>query len=253
VLAPLQRESTAGLRLDSYPGAHALVVRPVGTLTTESYLGLRDDLLGFAAQEPPAIVVDLDGMRVVNPSVLAVFSTVWMRIDDWPGVSMALVAARQPLRALLDASAVPRFVPTFRSVADALQALGALPRRRREVYLSCDPASVRRARRVVEQACREWEMPGIATEAPLVAAELTTNMVRHARSDGCLRIELRGRMLTISVLDADLCPPRVRPPHERRDGGRGMVLIAELSQAWGWAPRAQGGKVVWATLAVPSC
>lgn len=141
---------------------------------------------------------------------------------------------------------------TYRSVAEALATLEAAPPlRRREVPLSCDMTCARHARRVVEQTCHEWALPDIVADATLVACELTENIIRHARSDGWLRLELRDGMFTIAVADADPGTPRLRPPHERQDGGRGLVIVAELSRAWGYAPQPQGGKVVWATLAVP--
>lgn len=243
---------TSALRLDSFPTAGALVLRPVGVLTALTYSELREGLLTCAAQEPPALVVDLDSMRAKKVTSLAVFPAVRMRIDNWPGVPMMLAAERQPLRSLLESSAVPWFVPTYRSVANAVEAMHAAPRRRRrEVALSCEVASGRRTRAVVEQTCHEWRVPGIAADAVQVASELTENIIRHARSDGWLRLELRGGALTIAVGDADSRPPRVCPPAERHGSGRGLVLVAELSRAWGYAPRAEGGKVVWAVLRVP--
>lgn len=240
---------TCDLQLDHrYQDATALVVRPVGVLTLESYRGLRDALLKCAAQDPPAIVIDTDSMRTSDKSALAVFPAVWMRISDWPGVPMALVSARQPLCTLLDLSAVPRVVPTFRSVADALRALPS--RRRRTMQLRCEPTSPRLVRQVVEQTCRQWGIPGTAEEAVLVVSELTENMIQHARSDGWLRLELRGQILTIAVADADPRPPRLCPPEKRQGGGRGLVLIARMSRRWGSAPQPRGGKVVWATLVV---
>ncbi len=239
---------TTGLRLDTYSVGNALVMRPVGVLTADTAGWLREELLHCAAEEPPAIVVDLDSMRVAEASVLTVFPTVSKHISGWPGVPLVLVAAHEPLRTLLR-SPVHRFVPIYHSVADALD---ATPHgRQRRVQLACDLASVRQARGVVEQTCHEWRVSGIVTDAVLVASELTENMIRHARSDGWLCLKLRGNLLTVAVADADSRPPRLRPLDERRDGGRGLVLVAALSQAWGTAPRFPGGKVVWAVLTVP--
>lgn len=240
---------TTGLRLDNYSVDGALVVLPVGVLTADTSLWLRDELLERAAEQPPVIVVDLDRMRATEASVLAMFSTVSNHISAWPGVPLVLVAARQPLRTLLHASSVHRSVPIYHCVTDALDAIPH--RRQHKVALACDLASVRLARGIVERTCHEWGLPGVVTDAVLVASELTENMVRHARSDGWLCLQLRGDLLTIAVADADSRSPRLRPPHERRDGGRGLVLVAALSRTWGTASRLPGGKVVWAVLAVP--
>lgn len=145
---------------------------------------------------------------------------------------------------------VPWFVPTCRSVAQALEALEDAPSRRRLLPLSCERDCGRLARRVVEQTCHEWGVPQIAGDAMLVASELTENAIEHARSAWLLRLELRRGRFTIAVTDADPRPPRLRLPHERREGGRGLVLVAELSRVWGYALRGQHGKVVWAVLTV---
>jgi anti-sigma regulatory factor (Ser/Thr protein kinase) len=168
-------------------------------------------------------------------------------------VPLVLAGARQPLNALLDVSAVPRFVPTYRTVSEALEGLRADPRRlRRQMQLSYDPVSPRLVRRLVEQVCQEWGIAGMATDAMVVASELTDNMVYHARSDGWVRLELRSNTLTVAVADADPNPPRLRVPGLRAAGGRGLVLVDKLSRTWGTASRLPEGKVVWAVLTVPA-
>ncbi|HEX2301369.1 MAG TPA: ATP-binding protein [Pseudonocardiaceae bacterium] len=240
------------LRLHIYRGATAVVLRPVGELGPHSCTELRDGLLKWAAQEPPAIVVDLDSVRVSTRTSLMVFPAVWTCISDWPEVPMVLVANRQPLRTLVETSTVPWFVPCYRSVAQALAALEQTPpRRRRRVSLTCDLDCARRTRRLVEQTCHEWGVPEIAADATVVVSELTENVMKHAGSTGSLRLELRRGMFTIAVTDTEPRPPRLCQPQERRSGGRGLVLVAELSRAWGYAPQDQGGKVVWAVLTVP--
>lgn len=228
-----------------------VVLRPVGELSAKSYELLRDGLLKSAADEPTAIVVDLARMHATTRSLLAVFPTVLDRISNWPGVTLVLAAAGQPLRALLDSSTVSRFVSTYRSVPEALESLNAAPRRRRrEVQLPCDPASARLARRLVTQTCQEWDIPEMAADAMVVASELVDNMVQHARSEGRLRLDLRRNRLTVAVTDADPGLPQLRVPGLRAAGGRGLVLVDKLSRNWGTAAQHGGGKVVWAVLTV---
>ncbi len=244
---------TPRLQLDAHIRGRTLVVQPVGELAPETYERLRDELLLHAAEEPAAIVVDLACMQAAIPSLLTVFPTVGDRISDWPGVPLVLAAPSQGLRSLLNVSAVPRFVPTYHTVSEALRGLEAAPHRhRRQVQLPCDPASARLARRLVAQTCREWEIPAIASDAMVVASELTDNMVYHARSDGWLRLGLRSNMLTVAVADADPRPPRLRVPGLRAAGGRGLVLVDKLSRKWGTASRLPDGKVVWAALTIGS-
>jgi hypothetical protein len=241
---------TAMLRLDVFAGDQALVVRPVGALTWETYPALRDGLLKCATQEPAAVVVDLDSMSA-DPSTLTVFSTVCLRITDWPGIPLVLASARQPLRACLDASSVPHFVPTHRSVAAALESLRIPPpRRRRQVTLPDDATCIGHARRVVQQTCDDWRINQITVEATQVVSELAENALVHAGSARWLRLELRGRTLTVAVTDPEPREPRLRPTDQRKAGGRGLVLVAALSRAWGSTPQPQGGKTVWAVLTI---
>lgn len=240
--------TTAPLLLDTHLHDHNLIVRPVGELTPKTYEQLRDGLLQLAAEEPAAIVIDLTSLHTTTTSLLMVFSTVHDRINHWPGVPLVLAAPPPPLRTLLDAAAVTRFVPTHPTVTEALQALHAAPCRcRRQIPLPYHPANARLARRLVEQTCHQWGIPDLAPEAVIIASELTDNMVSHAHSDGWLRLELHHNTLTIAVADAEPRPPRLRIPDLHTTGGRGLVLVDKLSRTWGSAPRPDG-KVVWATL-----
>ena len=94
---------------------------------------------------------------------------------------------------------------------------------------------------------------GLSTEleerAALVVSELATNAVVHARgllyvriwyAHGCLRLEVADR--------SEVAPkPGPGPGSGAAMSGRGLMIVAALTKAWGWAPR-DGGKVVWAEL-----
>jgi anti-sigma regulatory factor (Ser/Thr protein kinase) len=245
--------TTSALFLESYLQGGTLMVRPMGELNPRTYERLRDGLYQYAAQEPAAIVVDLASMQAATGSLLTVFPMVHDRVRDWPGLPLVLAAPRQPLRALLDANAVSRSVPTYHSVHEALEGLNAAPPRRRiQVRLACDLASSRMARQLIRRICREWGIPGVSANAAVVASELIDNMVHHARSEGQLRVELCRNSLTISLADADPRLPQLRVPGLREVGGRGLVLVDKLSRTWGTASRPGGGKVVWAVLTVPA-
>lgn len=229
-----------------------VVARPSGRLGLTTYAQLRDGLLKAVSDEPRGLVVVLDGLAVTEVTALSVFATVWLRVVDWPGVPMVLVAGRDPVRALLAASAVPRFVPTFDDLPAALDAVGRpAARRRQQVPLGDGPGIGRRARRVVRETCTAWGVAQVARDAAVVASELAENAGRHARGPRWLRLELRRGMLTVAVADADPTPARVRPVDQPVPGGRGLVLVDALARTWGQAARLDGGKVVWAVLRVP--
>lgn len=182
---------TSTLRIDHQVLDGALVVSPVGRLDVSTYPQLRDALLKLAAEVPRALVVDLDGVEAELVTSLSVFPTVWMRASSWPGIPLLLVSGCDPVASLLQASAVPRFVPTHPSVAEALAAVSDPPRRRRaELELPCDPMSSRWARGWLRDIYAEWDL-GAPDVAVLVASELVENATWHACSPSVLRLELR--------------------------------------------------------------
>jgi hypothetical protein len=54
--------------------------------------------------------------------------------------------------------------------------------------------------------------------------------------------------LHIGVGDGDPRLLRLVTPAPEAEGGRGLWLVEQLSQAWGVHPHPAGGKVVWCTL-----
>ncbi|QMU75702.1 ATP-binding protein [Streptacidiphilus sp. PB12-B1b] len=91
-------------------------------------------------------------------------------------------------------------------------------------------------------------------DADLVLTELIANAVNASPvsvSLGLL-VHLVASGLLISVFDQSSGVPRLKCPDplELDEGGRGLLLVAELSQAWGWHPVATG-KVVWVMLSLP--
>ncbi|MEV4611306.1 ATP-binding protein [Kitasatospora sp. NPDC049258] len=122
-------------------------------------------------------------------------------------------------------------------------------------WLPRRPRSARAARRLL----REF-LAGLPDGQPylwageLLLSELVTNAVSHARVPPGRKIQVRlavefGR-LRIEVHDASAALPSPTVPAELDESGRGMHLVALLSEAWGVGPRPGGpGKVVWATVA----
>ena len=69
----------------------------------------------------------------------------------------------------------------------------------------------------------------------LLANELVTNAVVHARTDLRLRLELRGDGLHIAVRDGSPRLLRVVASDPHAPGGRGLWLVEQLTRAWGSA------------------
>jgi anti-sigma regulatory factor (Ser/Thr protein kinase) len=131
--------------------------------------------------------------------------------------------------------------PSTRSDGRAESALLALTR---------SPSSVGAARRFIEARAAAWSLPEPATDQlVLIGSELVTNAVLHARTELTLTLELRDGRVRISVTDRSQAPATLR--HYRADAftGRGLGVVAALSDRWGVSAAADG-KAVWAELAV---
>jgi anti-sigma regulatory factor (Ser/Thr protein kinase) len=82
----------------------------------------------------------------------------------------------------------------------------------------------------------------------LIVSELVTNAAIHARTRLRLVIRCDHRRVMTEVFDAD---PRLPSPGRSAEavGGRGLLMVAQLSDRWGFEPLADG-KRVWAELSV---
>ena len=105
-------------------------------------------------------------------------------------------------------------------------------------------------RRSVAQALVAWgASPDLVAGAAVVVAELATNAIVHARSPFDVTLQAGDRTLRIEVTDAGDGAPSMRRRDPASLGGRGLELVAALSDRWGVAPTIQG-KVMWAELAL---
>jgi anti-sigma regulatory factor (Ser/Thr protein kinase) len=114
------------------------------------------------------------------------------------------------------------------------------------IELGPSASSPARARRFLSERAAAWSLPEpIGDQLALVGTELVTNAVLHAHTSLTLTVELLDDRVRISVRDGSSAPAALR--HYRQDAltGRGLGVIAAVSQAWGVEP-ARDGKVIWA-------
>ncbi|MEU6594791.1 ATP-binding protein [Streptomyces sp. NPDC046881] len=112
--------------------------------------------------------------------------------------------------------------------------------------------SVRQARQFVHAALLDWKLPDLADAAELVASELATNAVQHARCDA-YRVTLRRLdedRVRVAVVDRSKTEPQVAEPGDEEEHGRGLALVEAMSTQWGTDPLSWG-KRVWADLEAP--
>ncbi|WP_051710352.1 ATP-binding protein [Streptomyces sp. NRRL S-350] len=103
------------------------------------------------------------------------------------------------------------------------------------------------ARRSLKELVKDHELPADERldDALLCLSELLTNARRHAGT--VLRVRVtwtREGHLRVDVQDNSLRLPQQRKHNKGSQGGRGLHLVSELADAWGWYP-AGAGKVVW--------
>ncbi|MGI5460961.1 SpoIIE family protein phosphatase [Streptomyces sp. CA-249302] len=114
--------------------------------------------------------------------------------------------------------------------------------------LPADPSMVAGARKLVTAQLDAWNLSEVSFATELVVSELVTNAIRHAAPPIELRL-LRGRRLICEVSDASSTAPHLRRARTYDEGGRGLLLVAQLSLGWGTRHTATG-KTIWAELAV---
>jgi anti-sigma regulatory factor (Ser/Thr protein kinase) len=172
--------------------------------------------------------------------------------EAWPGCPVVLAAARPQVAEALERMAVCRYLPLFRTTAEAVNFAGrprspARLRARLEPTLSATAA----ARAIVDEACRAWNLSGVVDVAQLVVTELVSNVIQHAHTEMEVSVAVRELYLHLSVRDRSFDTPRRGGGDDgvMREDGRGMLVIEALSSAWGMTPT-DDGKVVWATLRI---
>ncbi|WP_069811289.1 ATP-binding protein [Streptomyces sp. TP-A0874] len=117
--------------------------------------------------------------------------------------------------------------------------------------------SVGRARAVLRAQLAVWGIAGDAAEvAELLLSELVTNAVRHACAPQGREIRtlfsVNGGLLRLEVSDASDRQPSPTVAGDGDEGGRGLSLVAALSDDWGVMPREGVGKSVWALVKLPA-
>ncbi|MFD9327215.1 SpoIIE family protein phosphatase [Streptomyces sp. NPDC060065] len=119
-----------------------------------------------------------------------------------------------------------------------------------EWRLALDPIEAGRARAVVREQLHEWGLTALADPAALMAGELVTNAVRHARSRHIGLRLVRGETLLCEVDDDDHTLPTLLSAGPEDEFGRGLRVVSRLAREWGTS-RTSAGKTVWFELTLP--
>ncbi|MGW1798220.1 SpoIIE family protein phosphatase [Streptomyces sp. NPDC001984] len=111
-----------------------------------------------------------------------------------------------------------------------------------------DPAAVARLREAASAKLDEWGLIEPAFSMELVLSELVTNAIRHGSEPIHVRL-IHDRTLICEVADGSSTSPHLRYAATTDEGGRGLFLVARMTERWGtrYTPH---GKVIWAELAL---
>jgi anti-sigma regulatory factor (Ser/Thr protein kinase) len=122
--------------------------------------------------------------------------------------------------------------------------------RLRRISLRAGPPAAAAARAEVRAAIFAWDLQVDASVAMLLTSELVTNAIRHEAGEtiildiGCACGELR-----VDVHDTSHAMPALVNALADEETGRGLMLVASLSDDWG-CYRTRAGKAVYFELAL---
>ncbi|MEU9381783.1 SpoIIE family protein phosphatase, partial [Streptomyces sp. NPDC048279] len=114
-----------------------------------------------------------------------------------------------------------------------------------------DPEHVARARALTTGQLGAWQLDDLSFTTELVVSELVTNAIRYGGSPIQLRLIRDTTMLICEVSDGSSTAPHLRRARVFDEGGRGLLLVAQLTQRWG-TRQTSAGKTIWCEQALPA-
>jgi anti-sigma regulatory factor (Ser/Thr protein kinase) len=115
------------------------------------------------------------------------------------------------------------------------------------------PTAVPCARLHAVHVLHEWGLRDLAGDAEMIVSELITNAIEASallpeRPPVSLRLLLTGKSLVIEVWDHSPLGLEPREADADDECGRGLTVVAALSERWGWERTGSHRKVVWAEM-----
>ncbi len=115
--------------------------------------------------------------------------------------------------------------------------------------LPAEPAVVACARAQAARQLAAWGLGEATDTTEQIVSELLTNAILHAKPPIELRLILDGA-LTCEVSDGSKAGPHLRCADPYDEDGRGLLLVARLTERWG-TRRTRTGKTIWAQQPLP--
>ncbi|MET8573253.1 SpoIIE family protein phosphatase [Streptomyces sp. NPDC005012] len=117
------------------------------------------------------------------------------------------------------------------------------PTRTAHWELSAEPGEVNHARALASAQLTAWGLEELVFSTELVVSELVTNALRHAGGPIGLRL-IKDERLICEVSDPSQSQPHLRRARASDEGGRGLFLVAQMTDRWGSRYTADG-KTIW--------
>ncbi|MYR44845.1 SpoIIE family protein phosphatase, partial [Streptomyces sp. SID5910] len=99
--------------------------------------------------------------------------------------------------------------------------------------IPADPSLVAPIRKQVVEQLSAWALLEASFTAELVVSELVTNAIRYGSPPIRLRLIHDATTLICEVSDTSHTAPHLRRAKTWDEGGRGLLLVAQLTQRWG--------------------
>jgi serine phosphatase RsbU (regulator of sigma subunit)/anti-sigma regulatory factor (Ser/Thr protein kinase) len=109
-----------------------------------------------------------------------------------------------------------------------------------------DLAFVGQARALASRQLEDWGRQESAFTLELVVSELVTNAMRYGTMPFQLRL-IRDSVIICEVSDGSNSSPHLRRARTFDEGGRGLLLVAQVARRWGTRHQAVG-KTIWAEI-----
>jgi DNA-binding NarL/FixJ family response regulator len=204
-------------------------------------------LLVVSAERPDVVVLDLRLPGAIGSDLIP------MILEAAPRAKVAVFSGLPA--ETMQAEAFSRGAASYVEKGDVERLIDALDALVGRVELAEDEfeqdlANVRLARRFAADNLTAWGLHTLIDAVTLIVSELSTNAVVHARSAFTLRLKLASSALRVEVVDCGPGLPNPINPDPTGVGGRGLLLVSELSVAWGIDAGAPPCKTVWCEVAL---
>ncbi|WP_326654433.1 MULTISPECIES: SpoIIE family protein phosphatase [unclassified Streptomyces] len=116
--------------------------------------------------------------------------------------------------------------------------------------LPVEPTAAAQARELAGSQLTEWGLEEMIFTTELIVSELVTNAYRYGGGPIGLRL-IRDSHLICEVSDTSSTSPHLRRARTTDEGGRGLFLVAQLTERWG-TRYTRDGKTIWTEQPLPA-